>query len=88
MDDVERVRAGNESPEARIAAIAEAQFGVFSRPQALDAGFSARQIQLRVTGKRWESRHRGVYRIVGARRSAWNGGCGTRWPSERDSLVG
>jgi very-short-patch-repair endonuclease len=66
MDDVERVRAGSESPEARIAATADAQFGVFSRRQALDAGFSARQIQLRVTGKRWESRHRGVYRIVGA----------------------
>src|SRR5262249_59833446 len=51
---------------AEMGAIAEAQFGVFSRRQALDAGFSARQIQLRGTGKRWESRHRGVYRIVGA----------------------
>jgi hypothetical protein len=47
MDDVQRVRAGSESPEARIAATADAQFGVFSRRQALDAGFSARQIQLR-----------------------------------------
>jgi len=39
MDDVERVRAGNESPEARIAATADAQLGAFSRRQALDARF-------------------------------------------------
>jgi hypothetical protein len=37
MDDVERVRAGSESPEARIAATADAQFGVFSRRHELDA---------------------------------------------------
>lgn len=66
MDDIRCVQSGNESAEARIAAIADAQFGVFGRPQALDAGFSERQIQLRVTGKRWEVRRRGVYRIVGA----------------------
>lgn len=66
MDDIGRVRSGNESADAVIAAIADAQFGVFSRTQALDAGFSARQIQLRVTAMRWEALRRGVYRIVGA----------------------
>jgi very-short-patch-repair endonuclease len=66
MDDVERVRMGNESPEAAIAAIADRQFGVFSRRQALGAGFSGRQIQLRVSGRRWEPSRQGVYRIVGA----------------------
>jgi very-short-patch-repair endonuclease len=66
MDDVRRVQSANESADARIAAVADSQFGVFGRRQALDAGFSERQIQLRVTGKRWEVRRRGVYRIVGA----------------------
>lgn len=66
MDDIRRVQLGNESADARIAAIADAQFGVFSRAQASDAGFSARQMQLRVAAERWEPRRRGVYRLVGA----------------------
>jgi very-short-patch-repair endonuclease len=66
MDDAQGVRSDNESAEARIAAIADVQFGVFSRWQALEQGFSERQIQSRLSGKRWESRLRGVYRIVGA----------------------
>jgi very-short-patch-repair endonuclease len=66
VDDAECVQPCNESADARIAAIADRQFGVFSRRQAFAAGFSERQIQLRITGKRWESVYRGVYRIVGS----------------------
>jgi very-short-patch-repair endonuclease len=66
MDDRGGSRADNESPDGVIAAIADLQFGVFSREQALRAGFSARQIQVRLTAERWESRFRGVYRVVGA----------------------
>jgi very-short-patch-repair endonuclease len=66
MDDAGRVRSHDESAEGRLAALADVQFGVLSRRQALDAGLSERQIQLRLSGKRWESRLRGVYRIIGA----------------------
>jgi very-short-patch-repair endonuclease len=66
MDDVERAQPDSEPAEAAIAAIADRQFGVFSRRQALGAGISPRQIQLRIDARRWESRFRGVYRIVGA----------------------
>jgi very-short-patch-repair endonuclease len=66
MDDRLRAHADNQSPDGVVAAIADAQYGVFSRGQALRAGFSARQIQVRLSAGRWESRFRGVYRIVGA----------------------
>ena len=66
MDDIQCVGSANETIDGVIAAIADAQFGVFSRRQALTAGITPRQIQLRVSGKRWETCHGGVYRIVGA----------------------
>ena len=66
MDNVLRVQPHNESVDGAIAAIADTQFGVFSRSQALAVGFTARQIQLRVEARRWEARHRGVYQLVGA----------------------
>lgn len=66
MDDIGCVEAGNESPDAVIATVADSQFGVLSRGQALDAGLSPRQIQFRVTAKRWVTVRRGVYRIVGS----------------------
>jgi very-short-patch-repair endonuclease len=66
MGNAGRVQSDNESVDGAIAAVADAQFGVFSRQQALDAGFTPRQIQLRVSGDRWASRFRAVYRIVGA----------------------
>src|SRR3954469_10364472 len=66
MDDPARSRADNESLDGLIAAIADVQFGVFSRSQASGAGFSARQIQVRLSAERWESRFRGVYRLVGS----------------------
>jgi very-short-patch-repair endonuclease len=66
MDNPGCVRAHNESSEAAIAAIAEAQHGVFSRQQALDVGLSGRQIQSRIAKLLWEAAFRGVYRIVGA----------------------
>lgn len=67
MDNPGGSRADNESPDGVIAAAADIQFGVFSRRQALHAGFSERQIQVRLSGKRWERRFRAVYRVVGAR---------------------
>jgi very-short-patch-repair endonuclease len=66
MDNAGRVQPDNESVDGAIAAIADAQFGVLSRGQALAAGLSPRQIQLRVEAGRWEAVHRGVYRLVGA----------------------
>ena len=66
MDNAERVEPCSESADTRVAKIADGHFGVVSRRQALDAGFTARQIQLRVEARRWDVPFRGVYRIVGA----------------------
>ena len=66
MDNAERVEPCSESADTRVAKVADGQFGVVSRRQALDAGFTARQIQLRVEARRWDVPFRGVYRIVGA----------------------
>ena len=63
MDNDQRVQPHSES---RVAEIADKQFGVFSRQQGLDLGFTARQIQLRVEAGRWDVPLRGVYRIVGS----------------------
>jgi very-short-patch-repair endonuclease len=47
--------------EARLLHIAGAQHSVFSRPQALRAGFSPKAIQLRTEAGRWRTLHRGVF---------------------------
>lgn len=44
-----------------LAAVAGAQFGVFTREQALEAGFSADAIQRRLGARTWERLHVGVY---------------------------
>jgi very-short-patch-repair endonuclease len=66
MGNVQRVQPNNESLDGAIAALADVQHGVFSRDQALAAGLSPRQIQLRIESRRWQVRYRGVYRLVGA----------------------
>ncbi len=50
--------------EARIAGIAAAQHGVFSRAQALASGFTVRMIDKRVMQGRWICADFGVYRPV------------------------
>jgi very-short-patch-repair endonuclease len=69
MDNPGSVRAHNESGDAAIAAIADAQHGVFGRQQAMELGLSARQIQSRITEQLWEVVFRGVYRVIGARQT-------------------
>jgi len=66
MDNAERVEPCSEPADTQVAKIADGQFGVVSRQQALDIGFTPRQIQLRVEAGRWDVPFRGVYRIVGA----------------------
>jgi very-short-patch-repair endonuclease len=66
MQHAQCVQPNNESPDAAIAAIADEQFGVFSRRQALNAGFSPRQVGLRISARRWEALYRAVYRMVGS----------------------
>jgi hypothetical protein len=53
-------------PELRIANLAERQHGVFSRAQALVAGFTPDQIDSRVRRGLWTMAHRGIYRLPGA----------------------
>jgi very-short-patch-repair endonuclease len=52
-------------PEARLLRVAERQYPVFDRSQAIDAGMTARQIDRRVDSGRWSRRHRGVYLPAG-----------------------
>lgn len=52
--------------EARLAAIAARQHTVFSRRQALDAGFTRGMINRRQSSGRWLSADYAVYRIAGA----------------------
>lgn len=53
------------TPDERIARIAERQYGVFTRRQAIDAGLSRHAIASRITSGRWELVHRTVYRVRG-----------------------
>lgn len=52
--------------EADLAALAARQHGVFHRRQALDLGFSAKAIRVRLEGGRWQTLHPAVYRSAGA----------------------
>jgi hypothetical protein len=54
------------SVEARAAEIAETQFGVISRRQALQAGVTADMIRYRTATGRWQIVLPAVYRILGA----------------------
>ena len=51
--------------DARLAAVAVAQQGVFTRDQATASGFSAAQIERRVRGEVWERVLPRVYRHAG-----------------------
>jgi hypothetical protein len=54
------------SPDARADACAAAQSGVVTRPQAIAAGLTARQVQSRLESGRWITIVPGVYRSAGA----------------------
>jgi very-short-patch-repair endonuclease len=58
----------NEADQA-IAAIAEQQFGVFSRAQACDATLSEYAMSRRAASGRWEELFPGVYRLPGTTRT-------------------
>lgn len=51
--------------DGKIANIASRQYGVFSRRQALKAGFSESAISRRLSNRRWEAIFQGVYRLPG-----------------------
>jgi len=55
--------------DRRLAAIAEAQFGVFARQQASDAGLSEYALTRRVMAARWDTMFPGVYRFPGTTRT-------------------
>ena len=55
--------------DARLAARAEQQFGVFARWQASDAGLSEYAISRRVMSGRWAAMFPGVYRLPGSSRT-------------------
>lgn len=63
MSDSEHLPA----PEALLAELAQAQFGAFTREQALDAGVSARAIEARLARGEWRAVHPRVYRAATTR---------------------
>jgi hypothetical protein len=54
---------GKPAKDLAIAALADAQHGVVSRPQLLNAGLTAREIDRRMQAKRLRQIHRGVYAV-------------------------
>ena len=54
---------------SRILAIAQRQYGLFTRAQALSVGVQRRIIDRQVASGRWEIVARGIYRICGSPRS-------------------
>ncbi|MFA5892171.1 MAG: type IV toxin-antitoxin system AbiEi family antitoxin domain-containing protein [Actinomycetota bacterium] len=66
MSDRRDAKPTPEAPIQRLAKIARAQHGVFTRAQALASGFNARMIDRRVMSGVWERAHPGVYRLGGA----------------------
>jgi hypothetical protein len=53
-------------PDVEITFLAAKHHGVFSRAQAIGVGFTSRQIDRRLSSRRWELLARGVYRMAGA----------------------
>jgi predicted transcriptional regulator of viral defense system len=53
-------------PEADLYTLAEDQYGVFSRAQAVDKGLKDSQVERRIRDGRFERLHPGVYRVAGA----------------------
>ena len=52
-----------------IAALAERQHGLVTRPQALERGLTESAIGRRLAAGRWKRVHSGVYRLAGAERT-------------------
>jgi very-short-patch-repair endonuclease len=62
-----RGKGGHDPADRAIAALAEAQYGVISRPQLSELGLGGRAIDHRLEVGRLRPVHRGVYAIVGPR---------------------
>jgi very-short-patch-repair endonuclease len=73
MDDNRGHRSDNESLDGRVAELGASQCSVFSRQQALDLGFTAKQIRYRLVNGRWTQPLPRVYAISGSNPSgrAW-----------------
>ena len=54
-----------QTPDGRLAQLAARQYGVFSRHQAVESGFSNAMIRHRLNGGRWLRPHTGVYALAG-----------------------
>lgn len=54
------------APDQAIAALAANQYGVFTRAQAFELGFSRRMIDHRLKSGRWEAVHPNVYAFAGS----------------------
>ncbi|MGZ4105520.1 MAG: DUF559 domain-containing protein [Actinomycetota bacterium] len=61
-----RARSGQPPVDARVAELAAAQFGVFSRVQAARAGATGDAIRYRIATGRWEQVTPYVFRLAGA----------------------
>ena len=55
-----------DEAEQAVMSLAERQYGVIARRQAVDLKMSDRAIDRRITAKRWDPIAAGVFRIVGA----------------------
>ncbi|MCB0995380.1 MAG: DUF559 domain-containing protein [Acidimicrobiales bacterium] len=55
------------TPDIDLLPLASAQHSVFSRAQALNIGFTDRQISTRLDTQRWQALGRGLYRLPGSR---------------------
>jgi very-short-patch-repair endonuclease len=55
----------NSQRDARLNAIAEAQYGVFSRKQAEEVGFGNDAIKVRIAQRQWHPDHPNIYRAAG-----------------------
>lgn len=52
---------GMSTPDEILATRARARCGAFTRKQALEAGFTQRQVESRLTRRAWRPLHPGVY---------------------------
>ena len=61
-----------DGPDRLLADLAERQYGVFSRSQALEVGFSTGQVRSRLDRHLWSTMEPGAYRLAGVPPS-WHG---------------
>jgi len=69
MEHPQRADSLHGGADARIAALGAAQFGAFSRAQAINAGATRALIRHRISSNRWTQVDRFCFRITGAPRT-------------------